>query len=357
MSIGNYYRHNTHMKKKISIGIVSILFIGGILFYRSIYAHTGNNTKSVSVVIAPGMTVRDVAHMLAEQKIIDSERMLVRYLAWKQLDTKIQHGSITFDPPHSIVRIANALTISQSANERVITILPGWNLKNIATYIEEEGIANKQEFFAIVGNPATYSYTDAVDFGTSQQPALLAGKPPLVPLEGYLRPDTYRVFASSTVMDIVKKVLLAQQDQFTAQMYQDIQRSRRTTHDILTMASILEREVRTPEDRRLVSDLFWRRYDAGMGLQADSTVHYLTGTDGSVFTSASDRNIDSAWNTYKYAGLPPGPISNPSLDSIMAAIYPEQNDNWYFLTTLDTGEVKYGRDLDEHNRNVQKFLR
>lgn len=346
-----------NMKKKIGVIFGILLLIGGILFYRSIYAHTGNNTESVSVVIAPGMTVRDVAHMLAEQQIIDSERMLVRYLVWKKLDTKIQHGTITFDPPHTIARIAARLSVSSAASEDEIRILPGWNLHDIAAYVEERGIASTQEFFDVVGTPASFSYADSIDFGTAQQPALLAGKPMGLSLEGYLRPDTFRIFPSSTVQDIVKKLLLARQDQFTVEMYQDIQRQRKNIHDILTMASILEREVRTPEDRRLVSDLFWRRYTVGMGLQADSTVHYLTGTDGSVFTSPADRAIDSQWNTYRYAGLPPGPISNPSLDAIMAAIYPEPNDNWYFLTTLDTGEVKYGRTLEEHNVNVQKFLR
>jgi UPF0755 protein len=116
------------------------------------------------------------------------------------------------------------------------------------------------------------------------------------------------------------------------------------------MASLLEREVRSPADKKKVSDLFWRRYAMGWALQADSTVHYVHGKKGDVFTTSAERKIDSPWNTYKYPGLPIGPISTPSLNAIMAAIYPEKNEYWYFLTTPE-GEVKYAKTLEEHNAN------
>ena len=92
-------------------------------------------------------------------------------------------------------------------------------------------------------------------------------------------------------------------------------------------------------------------------LQADSTIHYIVGTSGSVFTSDLDRQVDSLWNTYKYPGLPLGSIGTPSLESIKAAIYPENNDYWYFLTTLDTGKVIYAKTLAEHNINIANYLR
>jgi len=122
------------------------------------------------------------------------------------------------------------------------------------------------------------------------------------------------------------------------------------------MASILEREVRSKDDKAIVSDLFWRRYNLNWALQADSTVHYAVRKKGDVFTTREDRDSVSPWNTYKYPGLPLGPISSPSLGSIMAAIYPEGNNYWYFLTDSD-GAVHYAKNLDEHNQNVQKYLR
>lgn len=348
--------------KKIVLFLIAVLLLGGIIVNRGINKKTGEHDTVTTVRVEPGMSVRKIASVLEEQGIVYSADILARYLAWKNLDTDIQHGDVTFEPPHTIARVAAALTVRQSAAEREITILPGWNLNDIAAYLEEEGITTRQAFFQITGEPAVRGSggdADIAGYGLPlpQRLSVLTDKPDDVSYEGYLRPDTYRIFASSNAKDIVQKLVLARHDQFSAEMWEGVRASGRSVHEIMTMASIIEREVRTPQDRRLVSDLFWRRYDAGMGLQADSTVHYLTGTDGSVFTSAKDRDIDSPWNTYKYAGLPPGPISNPSLSAIEAAIFPESNEYWYFLTTLDTGEVKYGRTLAEHNANVQKYLR
>jgi UPF0755 protein len=122
------------------------------------------------------------------------------------------------------------------------------------------------------------------------------------------------------------------------------------------MASLIEDEARTPEDRRLVSDILRRRLAKGWALQLDSTVHYAVDKTGTVFTTDRERDSLSLWNTYKYPGLPPGPISNPSLDSIDAALNPTKNDNWYFLSGTD-GKMHYATTLEEHTANRYKYLR
>ncbi len=104
-----------------------------------------------------------------------------------------------------------------------------------------------------------------------------------------------------------------------------------------------------------MADLFLRRLEKGWALQADSTVHYISGRNGDVFTKKTERDVDSLWNTYKYPGLPPGPISTPSIESIMAVVYPKANPYWYFLTDLEGG-VHYGKTLDEHNTNRFTYL-
>lgn len=340
--------------KKLFFVVLAILLLGGFLFYRGLYKNTGDATEKKTVVISSGLSVREIATLLEEEGIVTSDTMLVRFLVWKDLDTKIQHGDITFEPPFTIAHAANALTTRTSLAEKEITILPGWDLREIADYLESKGIASAEDFYTSVGMaldeaPSTYDISDISAF---------ASKPKDANLEGYLRPDTYRIFESASVDDIVSKLVNGRAAQFTDEMLADIKKQGKTVHEILTMASILEREVRTSEDRRMVSDLFWRRDEIGMALQADSTVHYVNNTEGeTVFTTKNARDVDSLWNTYKYPGLPTGPISNPSLDAIMAAIYPEANDYWYFLTTLDTGEVKYGKTLDEHNQNVYTYLR
>lgn len=351
-TIGNICVFHNMKKKFLLIGIVMFL-LGGFLFYRGIYIQTGDASENKTISISSGLTVRQIASLLKEEGIVSSDDLLVKYLVWKDLDTNIQHGDIMFEIPHTIARVATALTSRTSVAEKEITLLPGWNLREIAVYLEKEGITSQEAFFEAVGTPLVMK-SGSYDL---QSVDAFASVPPGVNLEGYLRPDTFRIFASASIGDIVDKLVQARADQFTDQMLADIEKQGKTVHEIITMASIIEREVRTPEDRRLVSDLFWRRKSIGMALQADSTVHYVVGTDNSVFTSVHDRAVDSLWNTYKYPELPPGPISNPSLDAIMSAIYPTANDAWYFLTTLDTGEVKYAQTLDEHIDNVYTYLR
>jgi UPF0755 protein len=188
------------------------------------------------------------------------------------------------------------------------------------------------------------------------QSKLLADKPSFISYEGFLAPDTYRIFKNSTATDIVKKLIFERNSQFTDKMYEDVKKSDRTLFEVITMASIVEREVRGKEDKSIVADIFWRRYDMNWALQADSTVHYAVGKKGNVFTTKEDRDSMSEWNTYRWPGLPLGPISNPSLESIIATIYPTKNNNWYFLTATD-GSVKYGKTLEEHNQNVFRYLR
>jgi UPF0755 protein len=240
--------------------------------------------------------------------------------------------------------------------EVTITILPGWDLREIGDYLEKQGVASSTDFLAVVGKSA-YNYKTAREVSPVVKGdwKVTVDKPNYVSYDGYLAPDTYRIFKNATVEEIVQKLIDERDDQFTDQMYSDIEKSGRTFFEVLTMASILEREVRTSEDRKIVADLFWRRYDQNWALQADSTVHYAVGKNGTVFTSAEDRDSLSPWNTYRYPGLPIGPISMPSLDSIMAAIYPKSNDYWYFLTD-GKGVVKYGKTLEEHNMNRQKYL-
>jgi UPF0755 protein len=173
-----------------------------------------------------------------------------------------------------------------------------------------------------------------------------------------LAPETYRVYQNATLEEVFDK-LLKQRSKEIFDNYYASSNSKTFNHEfyeVLTMASILEKEVQKFEDKKMVADIFWRRLKIGMALQADSTVHYTLGKEGSVFTSAKDRQTDSLWNTYKYPGLPPSPICNPGLDSVKAALEPTANNYWYFLTGKD-GVVHYAKTLEEQNLNRFKFLR
>ncbi|MBT4153306.1 MAG: endolytic transglycosylase MltG [Candidatus Magasanikbacteria bacterium] len=328
--------------------------IGGWTVYSEVH-RASTSDEALTFTIENGQGVREIGSSLFDSGVIRSELVFRRYVSKKGIDKQIQAGTYTVEPPVTLARVVAAMN-QPTFEEFSFTVIPGWSMADVANRFEKDDIASAKQIAALVGEAATE--------GGAGKPSLklpslkiLQDKPKNISLEGYIRPDTFRFFADASAEDILIKLLTERDKEFTDKMYKDIKLAGRSVHEVMTIASVVEREVRGAKDKAIVADIFWKRVDNGWGLQADSTVHFLTGGTGSVFTSAADRNIDSPWNTYKYAGLPPGPISNPSIESIMAAIYPEKNGYWYFLTTLDTGEVKYGSTLDQHNANVAKYLR
>ena len=137
-------------------------------------------------------------------------------------------------------------------------------------------------------------------------------------------------------------------------MREEIKKQGKTIFEVVSLASIIEREVPNDEDKKMIADIFLKRLNIGMALQSDATINFITGK-GMTQPTYDDLKIDSLYNSYLYPGLPPGPISNPGLSSIEAVIYPISNNYYFFLTTKE-GEVIYSVDYDEHLRNKAKYL-
>jgi len=235
--------------------------------------------------------------------------------------------------------------IKPGGSEQVITIIEGWNVYEIAEYLEKENLVKSDEFIEFVNNPKhdlvdNYSFLDDKPYGVS--------------LEGYLFPDTYRVYKNSNVIDLVKKMLDNFEKRVTLGNIERIHFSGNSVYDTLTLASIIEKEVRIPYDMKMVSDIFSKRLEAGIALQSDATVNYITGK-GLVQPSYNDLEIDNPYNTYRYKDLPPGPIASPGLNAIMAVIEPVVNPYYYFLTTIE-GEVIYSENYDQHLTNKAIYL-
>ncbi len=243
-----------------------------------------------------------------------------------------------------------------------ITIIPGWNLRQIATdWVDKKIIKSPEEFYNLVGKPA-YNYKangelapKLTSFSTSTWDYFFKNKSNYLSYEGYFLPDTYRVYADAKPEDIIKKVFVNLDKKITVEMRAEIDKQNKSLVEILTMASVVEKEAPTSDSMGIVADIFWRRYQKNWALQSCATVNYITGKNDPGVTD-KDRAIDSLFNTYKYPGLPLGPISNPSLTAIKAVIYPIKNDYWYFMSGTD-GAMHYAKTLEEHNRNVFKYLR
>lgn len=326
------------------------------VFAGFVFSQAGNpvskEPSTVLYVIPQGTGVKALAEGLSKAGLIRSPRYFM-FTVWSRGDQeKFKAGSYELTPSMSTREIEALLARGKPiSNEISVTLLEGWTLNDMADYLQSEGVVSREEFYAEAGESAKNA--SGIPDWNAEHPALQS-RPAGASLEGYLFPDTYRIYAGGGAKALVRRMLDNFDLKLTPDLRAEIKKSGRSIHEIVTMASIIEREVRGEEERAIVSGIFWKRVDAGRGLEADSTVNYVTG-HSKPSVSYEETRIDHPWNTYKYRGLPPGPIGNPSLSAIIAAIRPKANPYWYFLTDPQ-GKIYYGRTLEEHNAN-RKYLR
>ena len=249
--------------------------------------------------------------------------------------------------------------------EQTIKVIEGWTLRDIANHLETVNNWSQTDFFALTGEPLQdYSNKEKVDWPKdfSESFDFLKDKPAHYGLEGFLFPDTYRIFKDASAEEVIITMLKNFDRKLNAEMRAEIARQGKTIYEIIILASIIEKEApinyADPEnkDARLVAGIFYNRLKIGQALQSDATLSYLYNDKKSVHSS-EELEIDSPYNSYKYPGLPPTPICNPGLKAIEAAIYPLGTNYNYFLTSLDGKNIYYARTYEEHLNNKYKYLK
>jgi UPF0755 protein len=228
--------------------------------------------------------------------------------------------------------------------EEKITFIEGWNIKNYNEAILKSNLENKDDFL----KQSEKNYSDEFSF--------LQDKPKGKNLEGYLFPDTYRFYTDIKSEEIVVKMLSNFNKKLTDKMRADISAQNKTIYEIVTMASVIEKEVRSADDMKIVSGIFWDRIKNGQALESCATLAYILGVNKAQY-SYEDTRIDSPYNTYINRGLPAGPIANPGLKALEAAIYPEYTGYNYFLTATETGETIFSKTYQEHLNNKNKYIK
>lgn len=340
-------RERSYMKYLIW---TAVWLVVGVLLILGWYGWQVNVTKGGSVVdfvIEEGQGVNEISTNLFETGAIESKLVFETHIYLADLEGSIIAG--TYQIPRSSVKtLTEQLTTGPAREEKKVTFIEGWTLHDIANYIEEQGISSKEDFLAIVNKPV------ANGFSSDTYP-ILYSKPDSVDLEGYLFPDTYRVYKTVTAEQVVDVMIQTLTRRITREMAEEIDAQGKTFHEILTMASIIEKEVISDKDRRIVSGILWKRIDAGMPLQVDSTVNYITGNDRPGVL-IDETKLDNPFNTYKYKGLPPGPIANPSLSAIQASIYPTESDYWFYLSKPD-GETVFSETYEQHVNAKNTYLK
>lgn len=345
------------------IRLLIVIFIVGVLcgyfFYeRIINTPISDIERDVVFVINQGENVAQIGENLREAGLIKSELFFKIYVWRTKQGSEFQAGSYILSPALNIKEIVAIFVDGETVNEeRVITILEGWGLKDMAEYFNDQRIIPGDNFLEIARNEIrNWSPQGGPASGwETGKPEFLNDAPNSASLEGYLFPDTYRIFRDATAKDIIGKMLDNFDQKLTNQMRVEIMSQGKTIYEIITLASIVEKEVRTEEDMKIAAGLFLDRIKNGQPLQSDATLSYILDDKKPAHTT-QETAIDSPYNTYKYRGLPPGPISNPGLNAIKAAIYPTFTEYNYFLNRLDTGETIFSKTYEEHLRNKARYL-
>lgn len=290
-------------------------------------------TSEQFVDIAPGTSTLEMGKQLQQAGILRTGYALEALRVTR--GGTLKAGEYRFDHPATPVEIYDRL--HRGDVYTITLVIPeGFNIFDIAGAVQAAGLDTSAKFLA-----AERAHTELIS----------AWSPQAQSLEGFLFPDTYKFNHHST-----EEQMLGTMVKRFAEVATRLQISPADARRVVTMASVVEREVRVPSERPLVAGVFENRLRAGMPLQTDPTVIYaslLNGTwTGTIHQS--ELHSDSVYNTYTHPGLPPGPICNPGLASLQAALHPAQTDYMYFVANPD-GSTKFARQLDEHNANVAQY--
>lgn len=313
------------MKKLLLI--ITIFAFAAVYQLRNWAIADGPLTEAVNVIVPKGATLTTVVQKLDEAQVIDKPLLFKIYARWLGLDKKIRAGEYQFEPKISMTQVMNKIAKGEVFYRRI-------------TFTE--GLTTGQILYQIAMNKELSSeVTQEVK-------------------EGELLPETYSFEYGASQDSIVSEAKKAMQKVLDeAWENRDEGLPYKDKNQLLTMASIIEKETGVPDERQLVASVFVNRLRKGMRLQTDPTVIYAL-TEGQMELGRTlkkkDLAIDSPYNTYKYYGLPPTPICNPGRDAIMAAAHPAQSDFLYFVATGDGGH-NFSTNLDEHNRNVKDWLK
>jgi UPF0755 protein len=325
------FRLSEKTKKIITVTIL-LLTIGYILLLVFLSPPPDFPTNQV-ITIAKGKTFAEVAGEFENESLIRSA-FLFESLAWlfgKQAEVKA--GEYFFEKKLNALELMEKITSDSYRNNLTkITIPEGYNLRDIGLLFEDRGIWPAEELWKAAGFPATENSK-----------------------EGYLFPDTYYLPITISPQSLTEIMLETFNKKVVQELGADIKNSGRSLSEIIKMASILEEEAMTKEDREIISGILWKRLDKGMALQVDAVFPYIIGKNSFELT-LEDLKIDSPYNTYLYKGLPPTPITNPGLGSIKAALYPSETEYWYYLSDKKS-KVHYSVTYEEHLRKKEKYLR
>jgi UPF0755 protein len=339
----------------IIIGILVVLLAGSAFFaWRYIQQELKpmpSANEAVRFTIPSGSSSTEITHILQKNGLIRNSTLFWYYLKYSNEGNQFKAGTYEMKPGVTKNEIIDHLNKGDIVKLEMLrfTIPEGLNVEQITEKLSSQKIVEKSAFLKLVDSNRSYNCRWTADIPKD--------KTIKHRLEGYLYPDTYEMKKGSTAVDVVER-MLCEWDRKLAQLPSDwqtqLEHKSLTFHELLTIASLIEREVVVENERAVVAGVIYNRLNKKMPLQIDATVQYL-------FDQSKDRlfekdlQIESPYNTYLHTGLPPGPIASPSLASIKAALYPKESKYLYYVTKKDgTSAHLFAETFDQHKRNITK---
>lgn len=310
-----------------------------------------NDTQIVEVEIPEGTPVSTMGDILEEQGLIRSSSAFSLLVRVQGAAANLQAGVHDLSPSMTMPEIVAALQEgAEEAGMLKVTVNEGLTVDQIAEVVADSTSYSAEDFLNLMSNQEFLAQL------VQQYPILTDSyNNPNVRyvLEGYLFPATYDVAQGETLESLVTQ-MVDKTNEVLSKYQADIDASSYSLQDIMSIASLVEKEGQTTEDRKLIAGVFYNRLEQGMPIQSDISVLYALGTHKEMVTY-DDLEVDSPYNLYINAGLPPGPMNSPSEDAIAAALEPTDNDYLYFYANLKTGEVFYTDDYEQHQAWAQEY--
>lgn len=366
--------------RPLLIFLCAVLMVTGIVkvgydrIYNALFAPVeGDNAEMVTFQIDNGETVTQIGERLQAANLLRDSRVFKYMVQFRGLTNALSYGTFKLSPGMNASQIITELTSGSQTNERVITIVPGWTAEDIANYLVSIGALEDTGEFLRLCNDVDRFVGSSYALRDAQNNGRLKGRK--YALEGYLAPDTYRIFISATAESIIR-TLLNQHNKVVdnvfyadhAEYYKDAEGvyhevekydSTLTMDQTVTLASMIEKEAANREDYARVSAVFHNRLRRGMRLESDPTVTYLSG-EHKLALSDADIAQQNAYNTYYVPALPAGPICNPSAAALEAAMLPDMqyiNDGYLYFCATEPGSGKLAFSISktEHEANVALY--
>ena len=349
--------------RPILVFVCSFVIICGLIYTgwqkvdEMFFAPTDSqNQEVVSFSVKSGSSLSAVSKNLEAAGLIHNHTVFKYMADFMGMGQKIQSGDYELTRAMSATEILNQLISGDGKPLTMkITIIPGWTVEDVANYLVEiKVLSSADEFLSLCKSGETYNgyyfIEEVMKTGTVSQRKYA--------LEGYLSPNTYEIYTSSSADTLIKRLLTQTEAAYLSGYDERAQELGLTMDEVFTLASMIEKEAKT-SDFAKVSAVFHNRLKAGMTLGSDVTVKYASGSQ-KMSLNDSDLAVDSPYNTYTHKGLPVGPICNPSMDAVVAALYPDEQyvaqKYLYFCSAEpESGRLVFSKTLEEHNKAVSYY--